>query len=205
MKNKTKILTVATIMGILIGGNANAKTEGHYVGLDLINTQYETTGFTSDTKHEDDKVSLGVNYKYAFNINNFFIAPEIFYDDNNAQVKIHEEDQSNKYMKAEELKYRYGVKLNLGYDINDKFALYGTVGFAENRLEYYDSIISSGKAEYDAASATKESIIYGLGAKYSINDKFSVNVAYETSKLDFEGVAYDSDVNVLRVGASYNF
>jgi hypothetical protein len=84
-----KLLIISSLIASLTAASANAKTEGSYLGIDLLktNTQVKGTGIGEDygvgwfnTKAKDSSIGFGLNYKYAINMNNFFIAPGLFYE-----------------------------------------------------------------------------------------------------------------------------
>jgi opacity protein-like surface antigen len=180
MLNK-KLLAAASVAAIVSSSGAFAKTEGNYVGVDLLATTYKTSD-RSD-KHADTRVGFGVNYKYAFNFDGLFIAPGVFYNANNAK--------SEHQGWEEKLDNSYGIKADLGYDLTDNFAPFVTFGYQENRLEY--------AAANGSSNWTSESLIYGVGAKYSVADNIDVSLAYE--HVDYNGKGTSSfNPDVLKLG-----
>lgn len=98
------------------------------------------------------------------------------------------------------LDYRYGIKTDVGFDITDKFAVFGNFALVNNS---YDAMSSSG---HKTGNSFAESI--GDGVKYSLKDDLDINLSYETSevKMSVAGVSDTRfDVNVIRLGAAYNF
>ncbi|MFC1659667.1 outer membrane beta-barrel protein [Pseudomonadota bacterium] len=194
----TKTIALAGFVGALSISSASAKTQGHYAGIDLINTNFETYDAIGEKKHDND-YGVGINYKYAFNINNFFVAPVLFYDNSNTQTKY-----STSFMggaavveSSGRLRHRYGIRSDFGYDITDKFAVYGMFGYAELRIRRSGDNIK------------EESLLYGLGTKYSITKRLDVSTSYETStyanKRDNRLKKFFMDVDVIRLGMSYKF
>jgi len=208
MKKTTKILTVATVMGMLVCANANAKTEGHYVGVDLINTDMKLSdnnysGNNTYNIKSDSKNSLGVNYKYAFNFKDFFVAPVVFYDYSNVELA----DNSNGVW---ELESRIGIGTDLGYDITNKFAVFGNISITRNR--YFVNWRSEQYTKKDHATAMS----YGIGVKYSATDNIDVKLAYEVSSFDMREPSVvgldgsgnyksDFDIDVIKLGMAYKF
>lgn len=208
-----KLFIATAVIGSLISSLANAKTEGNYVGIDLIQTEtsadktIDGTGSSSNDaafKIKDaDQISLGVNYKYAFNFNNFFVSPGIFFDYSDISAKDSANDEWN-------LDYRLGAKVDLGYDVTDKFAVFVNAGIVNNyyTVDWKSSSSVSKKSDSDL------SLAYGLGVKYSVLDNLDASLGYEMSSFDMDSPDYPTmvgkerteiDVQTIRVGASYKF
>ncbi len=195
MLNK-KLLSVVSVAAVLSSSAVFAKTQGNYVGVDFLATTYKLPDTTSGISQKEDETSAGVgfNYKYAFNFNGFFVAPGIFYNANNARY-----DQPTW---SEKLDNSYGIKADLGYDLTDKFSPFVTFGYQENRIEYIDSNPANSFAD------TRESLIYGIGAQYSVIEDINISLAYEyvdynKSKQNVTKKRYNPDV--YKLGISYNF
>lgn len=192
-----KLLITTTIIGSLISSIAFAKTEGNYIGIDVLATQVKDT--FSNEKETNIDVGLGLNYKYAINFNHFFVAPGAYFNYNNASV--HEDGQFT-YDFESKLKYSYGLKVDLGYDITDKFAAFTSIAYQENRIEYDDSDPTAG-VTFDRDFRV-ESFVYGIGTKYSINTRVDVNLAYEY--VDYKNQSNSSiNPDVIKIGLSYKF
>ena len=177
--------------------NASAKTSGNYLGIDLIHSEVKLDNISTGTNssiRSGDKVSVGVNYKYAFNFDNFFVAPRVFFDYTNIGAKASNNDEWD-------LDFRYGAKVDLGYDITDKFAAFVNVGAANNHYE----------ARYASGSKTSDSkleALYGVGVKYSATDAIDFGLSYEISNLNVKDPLNNTvkfDLEVFRLGVSYNF
>lgn len=205
MLNK-KLLIITSVIASIFSASASAKTEGNYVGVSLINTNVKSKSTFSEVTHRDDNFSLGVDYKYAFNFGGIFITPGIFYDHNalktNHSAGIFDPTEEE----ASQLLYSYGAKVNIGYDVNDKFAPFVTLGHMQTRESF--SFITSKYTE------TNEAFLFGAGFKYSVSDKIDVNLSYESVQKELSRniieVARGTDkinptFSVIRLGASYNF
>ncbi len=179
-----KLLVITTLIGSLLASLANAKNAGNYVGIDLLNTRSDF-----ETQSNAD-IGVGVNYKRVIDLDTFFVAPGVFFN-NNA-------NENN--AKTAELRYSYGVKLDVGYDVNDKVAAFVTIGHSENRI-----------AINNVSDRTDEAFIYGLGLDYALDDALSLGVAYEVSEYGKTRDAlnttdtFRTSYEVVRVGVSYNF
>ena len=188
--------------------NANAKTEGVAVSISALATIKEVP--ITDTGKNDAVVghnshwtiSPGFSISKAYNFNNFFIQPEIFFDDNNLTSKSFTEQPASSVYGAGytgsynnrhimSLKYSYGGKINIGKDLSDKVAVFGILGYTENRyhqylIKDYTGVRDSGggqpftELEYRGTeSLTDETLILGIGGKYSVNERFDLSASFE--------------------------
>ena len=197
-----KILVVSAILAIF-STNSFAKTEGNYVGISLINSS-TVNSYADGGKDRNDNISLGADYKYAFNFGGFFIAPGLFYDHNAlSQNTLYSGTSFNA-----NLKYSYGIKANIGYDVTDSFAPFLTIGHSQTRNSYGTNNFNY-KENY-----TNEGMILGAGFKYSLNDSVDLNASYEIVQFGLTSnvgavIGGTDKINptykVARVGASYHF
>lgn len=200
-----KLIATITLIAAFTSAPAFAKTEGNYIGVNLLNTNMESDSDFSDRTNRDNDFSAGVDYKYAFNFNNFFIAPGLFYNHND----VIDHERSGNIISTDELKYSYGVKLDLGYDITDNFAIAAVIGHSENRRHAGNVSAISGILYND--NATDEAFIYGLGLKYSVTKNLDLTAGYEISQYGKSNNLFDttdefrSDYQVARVGVAFNF
>lgn len=203
-----KLLITSTLVGSLISSVAMAKTEGLYLGIDALATRYEANvgDGTIITENNQDDVSAGVggNIKFAINMGGFFIAPGAFFNYNNASVS--ETYVSDNVKIREELEYSYGGKADIGFDITDKFAVFGTIGYQKNEHEREVTILG----DKDRSNFESDALIYGGGLKVSVSDHVDLSVAYEY--VDYNGDEDDNDVGadsnnpqVAKVGVAFKF
>ena len=187
-----KTLSLIVIAGSLLASNAYAKTEGNYVGIDILRSSVQHK--YQDTSIKDKSTGFGINYKYALNFDKIFLAPGVFAERLGAETT---DDQNQ----TTSTNYRYGAKLDLGYDVTDNFAAYFTNGFANFNYKLDDH----------AGYAESKSVIgyfYGAGLSYKILKNVTMNLEYNTQSPNFtnaNGVKFKSDVRVAKVGVSYNF
>jgi opacity protein-like surface antigen len=200
-----KLILIGTIATLFLSSQGNAKTQGHYVGLNLINTELESKATLDGNVHDKgvaDTFSVGISYKYAFNFNGFFAAPEVFYDLNKTGSRSVFSDGD---VYTARLNNSYGAKLNLGYDITDKFAAFGIIGHSINRLS--NGLASDGMR----TNNTKEAFVYGAGIKYELCNNFSANFSYEISQFAFSSDVlnttdkFNPNYRVAKIGLAYNF
>lgn len=205
MKN-TKIIFF--LLALLMSKNVFAKTSGAYYGINLIRYDTEAGNYNDSTGlsvnnvsaeniSNEEQISVGLNYKVAFNLFGFFVAPGAFYDFANVSDY---DSQGQEW----ELNTRFGLRVDGGYDLTDNFAGYIFTGYASNNLTVSNSRGSSSANEVDP--------FYGLGVKYSILNNIDLNFEYEFSgyKADVlytNGVRADQeyDTQVMRLGVSFSY
>lgn len=206
-KNMKKLFITAALLGSFASQSTFAKTEGNYIGIDAIRTELrfdkvKGSALPGDIGN-DNETSVGVNYKYAFNFDNFFVAPGLFYDYAHAKaISTGTFGLGTPFRDDLELNHRFGAKLDLGYDITNKFAAFATVGAANN------SVRVLWRPQYMSNHTNGLGLIYGVGAKYSVTHNIDFNLGYEFSNArmkDLDGRRIDFNVNVARAGVAYKF
>jgi opacity protein-like surface antigen len=180
-----KTIILASVLGSLISVPAFAKsetnysytktetayttsrTQGTYLGLDLIGTNLDSGSQKGSVR---DNISYGVSVKHAFNFDKIFIAPGIFFDHNRADASSYNGDGSADGTDQTRLKYSYGVKADIGYDVTDRFAPFVILGYSESRLNYGSDFNSKD------VKKTEQGLIYGVGAKYALAQRLIKNM-----------------------------
>ncbi len=200
-----KLITVSSVISVLAGSSAFAKTEGNYLGVELLRTKaehlYKTNGVVNNTlgKFDDSATGYGLNYKYAFNFgNNVFVAPGIFYDKIGTSAEDLDHDPIN-------IQSRYGVKLDVGYDLTNQAAIYFTNGFAKTRYSVDWLTTNSG----EIVSTTPFVYFYGIGATYQASKNITFNAEYNRQHISLMSpsaiVTARSKIEVMKVGIAYSF
>ena len=238
MKIIFKTALSTAFLATSLSNTSLAKTQGHYVGISAINTeinitkeQYDAGSITLgaySNKRDYDKINkfgFGLEYKYAFNYKNFFIAPKISYDYNNideyTQNLILTQDKDfisigylfNLHTKS---KQSYGIGFDIGYDINSKLSIYNIIqirrlSFSKSRIYDTGSILTDRtKTDLNQGNIYINNFTYGFGIKYQIEPNFDIFANYEIStrhgEKGFKKNYYSpTGYNVARVGISYNF
>ena len=202
-----KILSALTILLPFVTSAAFAKTEGHYIGASLLENlvkhEYRNTSASIAYKptFQESNRGYGFSYKYAINSNNFFVAPELFFDNinNNAQ-----DFQSGSVA----INNRYGAKINFGYDLSDKFAVYFNTGAAN--VDYKINWQSVNKS----FNNQKTSLTFGVGTNYYVYKNVSINLEFNSQILEIEAYGenlanpinqVNSRINILKIGGAYHF
>ncbi len=194
MINK-KLLAVISIASAVATSSAFANTEGHYVGVNIVNSSVDHQYDNGTAQFDKKRVGYGIDYKYAMSLNdNLFIAPGVFAEDNNLRA-------TNSSGDIIENDYRYGLKVDLGHDLTDNVAIYFTNGISANH--YKSDRVSVGKK-----SGTELGYFYGAGFALNVAENVALNIEYNTQKVRFETantVDLDSDLSVFKIGATYRF
>lgn len=195
MINK-KIFTVASVVAVLSASASFAQTEGSYVGLDAL--QNRSTLATGD--NNKSTYGAGLSYKYAFPITEgVFLAPGVFVEKNDVKIASKNDDFN--------AHNRYGVKADLGYDLDKRTSVYLTGGLSF--LKYSLSTNVNGKGHIDSSS-DKANLFGGIGLTHQVSEKVSLNVEYDTQSVDLRthntGLGKQKlDLNTIKVGVSYHF
>ncbi len=222
MKNKTFIPTL--IIAILSSSSAYGrtrshynklggyyyKTQGSYVGLNLVGTKLSVkTQLLYKGSSSIHNIGLGLDYKYAFNYRNFFIAPGIFADYDHSVAKMYQVDVNGNitknYKGSERVNYRYGVRADMGYDIANRFSPYFIAGFG---IVNISSTLSAANGAQNIA-VNKSSLLFGGGIKVRVVDNVIFNLEYNVQNLNLRNKTYDAKIQdkieVVKFGVSYKF
>ena len=189
-----KTISIIALTLTLATSPALAKTEGNYVGIDILQSSVKHKYF--DESDKDKSTGFGLNYKYAFNFDKIFLAPGVFTE--KLGLKTRNKIDQNATISTN---YRHGVKLDLGYDITDNFSAYFTNGFASFDYKLDDN---------DGYSESKSiiSYFYGAGLSYKILKNMAMNLEYNTQSPNFTNtydVKLKSNAQIAKIGISYNF
>lgn len=193
---------------------------GVYAGLDLILMQAEHRFI--DDNHGDGPInapqklsanngsaSFGANVGYNFVYKDFFVAPELFFDNlsNRSNDFYHMQGSSLEKQDKLVINYRYGFKVNVGYYINSKFSVFVNYGFAN--VDYNLKFYSNSDA---TTSGQKSAQIYGVGFTYKINNTWSMRTSFNYQSFDtqyalkaFNGYRDKINLKDLKMGVVYSF
>jgi outer membrane autotransporter protein len=193
-----KKLLIVSIIATIATSSANANDRA-YVGLDLSSSHVKNKVSDGEgtTKISNNIAGFGLNAGYKINFNKgLFVAPEVFFDYLNN--KSSPDDNSASY----KIDSRYGAKLNLGYNFNEKFSVFANYGLANVRYKLSSSDLSE--------NGSKIAAIYGLGFAYNINEQLTAKIGANRQKLatgfaDNSGLEIKSAIETYSVGLAYNF
>ncbi len=209
-----KLLVISSVAATIAATSALAKTEGSYAGVNLINTKATySESYTDNTtptsvrgsKDSGSSYSIGLNYKYAVNMNGVFLAPGVFVENNNLKVRNGVDNNQA------QIKYRYGITADLGYDVTDKTALYATTGYTGVN---YKTNTQDGSGLYGSKNGSQGDWMWGVGVKHDVADNTTLSLEYNTQNLKLKtssgGTAnysskLDTRIDVLKIGLAYRF
>lgn len=202
MINKKLLAAASVAVAVAASSSAFAKTEGHYAGVNIVRSdsgsQYIYGGVNVTNKFNDRGIGAGLDYRYAFNMNNFFIAPGLFVEKNNIKTR----ESTDEMTSTISINYRYGLKANIGYDVTDEASVYFTNGLSNTLYKVdwkSDGEKSTGAIGY----------FYGAGVAYNVTKEVAVNVEYNTQKIDLNtasvGAKVENTLSVVKLGVSYHF
>jgi opacity protein-like surface antigen len=197
-----KKLILITAIIAAVSSSAFAKTQGNSVEFGILRSssenEYILNGVSQSYygKFEDSSFGAFLGYKHAFNFNNVFIAPGVFFDYLGLEAKDRDGDTVSS-------NYRYGVKLDIGYDITDSVAAYVTGGFSNVAYEVNWKSINEKKSD------SESDYLIGGGISYKISKDWGMNLEYNVQDLEYY-TPENSDkigvkIAVAKLGISYNF
>jgi len=201
-----KLLITTTLIGSLISSIASAENKNQF-SISIINSKiendYKSTTLNQPTAYDSDgsSISFALNYGYKIELpNNLFVTPGVFYDNINNLAK--ESSPADK----EKINYRYGLKADLGYNVLDNLAVFGSLGLATVK---YDIDWQSNNPFSKSGDDT--SLVYGAGLSYDVTKDIFVTAEYNFQSVELEANTstnnqhYDSDIEVFKLGIGYQF
>lgn len=207
-----KLTILAALFATITATKSFANTSGHYAGINVLKASAKTktskdiSTFNSDTyfnsKSEDSSINFGFDYQYAINKNNFFVAPGLFYENLNTEAKVN--DTRNGWSQNLKLNNRYGLKLDVGYDVSKLFAIYVPLEYAITNYEFSTHDYTNNSSLRTKRTASDSSFFYGLGVAFAPSDKILVKLQYTRSELDLQSVSDVALVNTVRLKAKTN-
>jgi opacity protein-like surface antigen len=228
-KNMKKIIITAAVISAISTSSAFAKTEGSYVGLDILrssidvksksdNSNDNTGGLSNYYTHKqkDSGYGVGVSYKHAFNFDKFFIAPGVSYSFINNEAKSsYSTSSSDPYSQSVKLNNQLTLQANFGYDVTDQFAFYVPVGVSSFGYEIKTSDVYGASSVRSKKTGRESSAFYGLGFSYQPVKNWLVSLEYNRFQ-DLELTSAQATLNEgkikanigieqIKLGVSYGF
>jgi len=216
MKNIFKATSIVFLA--FYASSSFAKTEGSQIGVSLhrAKTEHKYIDPTANpnigpqAKFRGKTNGFGVDYKYAVNFGEkFFIAPGVFYETLDTNVEDRSGDRN-----SFSFKNRFGAKVDLGYDVNERLAVYFTNGVSHVRykMDIQDSDANGTTATF------KEGVsdyFYGLGVTSRIAENVLIGAEYNTQTTRTRGFYDDmgvipghdvkNKIDLYKITASYIF
>ena len=224
-----KITTIVVFFILFYPTILNARTVGNYIGIDLIKTNLsfstEETKYYTDKNNEymksiqtdpTPKYSFGLKYNYALNYRGFFIAPGLIYEENKVKNYLNR-SSADAYPRSDnfgrsysKITKRYGIKIDIGADINEDFSIYGTMGSAVNHYQSYGGLYEKYKTEpYDKNyfepvknswkinKGKKIAPFFGGGFRIKLHKNWLLNGEYNYTRFTIDTKAEDFLINDL--------
>ena len=168
----------------------------HSVSIEVSNIDVDQSFADKTYLGSDKKNLLTLGYGYKFQFNQAFIKPSIFY--NIGDITINDTDGTND---KSTFNPSFSIEGDFGYDITNKFGVFGTVGFMQTTMERE---VSGYKTD-----ASYTGIITGAGVKYDIAKQLSIITKYQIAKFDYgiqgSSEKFNVETKAIRVGIAYNF
>jgi hypothetical protein len=216
------------ILFTTINSSVFAKTQGTYIGFDILKNSLEfSTRPSLDIDNQGDNQKLhniktknfeygiGANLKYAFNFYNFFIAPGIAFEylnneKNTSSILLY----NLYYSQSTILKSASSFKTSIGYDFN-KFSIY--IPFGISAIDY--SITTRARNDGSIIGSLKRgfqpSYFKGIGISYELNKNLIANLEYNkynNFNLKISGVTINNrdiktatKLDIIKFGLAYKF
>ncbi|MDX2082579.1 MAG: outer membrane beta-barrel protein [Rickettsiales bacterium] len=225
-----KFILIATTASI-ITSSALAKTEGNYVGIDLVRSSAKVTSNSTSQidqsflsnwynhKKTDSAYGFGINYKYAFNFNGFYVAPGVSYTMLNNDVKVSYSSGivNDSYSQSMKLKSQLTFQTNFGYDITDQFSAYVPVGISSFNYQlktvdngFSGDVVANKSSGYKTAAFIGFGVAYEpiknwvLNLEYNKFQNFKTNTSY-VATINGGRISTKTNVDVVKLGLSYKF
>ena len=228
-----KKLILLTAIFATLNSNAFAKTEGSYLGIDVVrnsinvdtssNSPEEIDKLHYNHKTTDNSYGVGLSYKHAFNFDNFFIAPAISYNLINSEAKSSFQEilpnSQKSYLQKTKVESQVNLQANFGYDVTDNFAFYIPVGasLVRYQVDTDDRYKRTNGSGYSISKKLgRETVGFiGLGFSYQIAKNLVMNLEYnkfqEIEVKSPQATLNDSDINTkinldsVKLGLAYKF
>ena len=200
-------MTAAAGDGVYISGFVKNSTLAHTIER---NTGTNTTPSIT-TRSEETDFGLGLALGYKTHIDDtLFVGIEAFYNEEDVQTR----NLNNLLITEVDLNSTYGINLKGGFDITEKFSLYGKIGATWVDFDLNNSYPFA--PPMTSASETENEISYGFGVEYALSDKLSVVGEYtQITDLDFSPIPEvavpgkinpnELDLSSWQIGVSYSF
>lgn len=183
---KTKHTLALAAAGLVLG-TASAQAEGLYISGSLgatnlghtIERRQATPGLpvpdnAAFARREATELSFGValGYEHQLPNNPFFIGGEAFYNFETGNQR----NVAGVLVTNIGLEASYGARVIGGFDVTDKFAFYGHLGYTQLEFDVVNSYTFAPPVR--AASLSEGGISFGLGARYDVSEKISIFTDY---------------------------
>jgi opacity protein-like surface antigen len=199
-------MTASAKDGFYVSGSVTATELGHNINRNT--GQMDSPSISSFSSETDIGLRLGLGYKRHVS-KDVFLAVEGFYSWENAQT----ESLNGMLRSTLDLEASYGADARIGYDVSDKFAVYGLAGVTF--LDFDNDTGYTFAPPMQQLSETEAGFTYGFGAELQVTDRYSIIGEYRiTNDVSFTpnpdvvgGFINDNQIdhNALRLGVNFSF
>lgn len=225
-----KIIFTASCVATLVSSTAMAKTEGNYLGFDIVRSQSQVinnSDLASDQEnysqyYQQKKVKsfygAGISYRYAFNFNKFFIAPGISYSylNNKEKAGYAGDSEADPYSQSMKLKSQVTFQTNFGYDVGDKLAVYIPAGISSFNYTLQSGDSRGGATSVDTQkTGNKTALFLGFGTAVQVAENWLMNLEYDryqtmrvnlaSATVDGGQISTKTNVSLVKIGLAYKF
>lgn len=193
--------------GLYIGGHLQSSTLSHSIER---NTGVAANpSITSFAKETDAGLGVHLGYKHHLS-SDTFVAAELFYTDENTSTT----NINNMLQTIVDLNTTYGINVKAGFDVTDKFSLYGIVGATVLDIDLHNSYPFAPPMRN--GSTSEVGLALGAGFEFALDKNWSVKGEYtRVNDVDFTPlpeVAVPGKINPneldydnLKIAISYSF
>lgn len=196
------IMPTLILANLLIVNSAYSRTVGSYAGVSAIfsegtfNERYNSDKvgvghnipFDDTERFNREKGGFGLNYSYAFNQNGLFVMPEIFYERNNLVIAKNPPLRQRQL----EISNRFGLKLNIGYDLTRNFSPFISAGYSG--IDYTSTNYRDDNQSISSQNQfLKGAPLFGAGIMMNVNSYFALSL--EGNYQEFKARTYAPERN----------
>lgn len=206
-----KLYIFAALSALIISNESRAGDI--YISPSLLLSQtsvdYDNKTSAETVELENDNVKknnagLALDLGYRGNFGNFFIGPELFFNQYNTEItdfkNVNNPDIGSSSIKINK---SYGLALNFGYKFTEKFALYARLGAGavSTDVTWYNL---NNTALLPSQSSNDSMSISSLGALYYLNSYSALKIAYDHSEFRINRSALFDTMFINNRKASFN-
>lgn len=199
-------LVLGSALAALIASPGFAASDDYYVGASIgysnsnIDTNLAASGLnfsdSFDVKGADFGILTGARHTFD---NRFFVGAE-------TELSLSTASEDNMFGEniSTDREYAVGIYFKPGYQFNDKFAAFATIGWQMASYEV--------EADGESGDDLYHGVAFGGGVEYSINERISIVGEYNRVALDSKtysdsgiSLRFDGDVDILKAAVKYHF
>lgn len=189
-----KFLIATTLVTSLLSTTAIADSR-HTLTIEASKVDVEQEFGNATYLGTEDQVLPTLRYGYKFQLKDFYLRPSTSYTFGDVEIK---DTRGNGKSTLSSIITLEG---DAGYNITKELGVFVTAGIVGAN---YEREVGTTKSD-----ANESGILFGLGIEYDIIDSLSLSAKYQRTSLDYavENISteYEVDVDMIKIGLSYNF